>query len=310
MIRYSVNIHRGCFGGCSFCAISAHQGKFVSSRSKESILNEVRQITEMHDFKGYISDLGGPSANMYGMKGFRMELCEKCKRPSCIYPKVCSNLNADHTPLLDLYKEVNQIIGIKKIHIGSGIRHDLLFYPYENRTFRQSAETYATELITHHVSGRLKVAPEHTSDQVLNLMRKPAFHYFHQLKRMVDTINRQKGLKQQLIPYFISSHPGCTETDMAELAITCKSLRFSPEQIQDFTPTPMTLSTEMYYTGYHPETMLPLFTARNKEAKLQQRRYFFWYKEENKSLIVASLSRLKRKDLINKLYSPPPSLNS
>lgn len=302
MIKFSVNIHRGCFGGCAFCTISAHQGKFISSRSKESILKEVKAITEMPDFKGYLSDLGGPSANMYRMKGKDQHICAKCKKPSCISPVVCKNLNADHTPLLDIYKSVDKMPEIKKSFIGSGVRYDLLLHRYEEESLNKAAQTYTEELIAHHVSGRLKVAPEHTQDEVLKQMRKPSFSQFEQFKRIFDRVNRKYGLNQQIIPYFISSHPGCTETDMAELAVITKSLHFQLEQVQDFTPTPMTLATEMYYTGYHPYTLEKVYTAHTKEQKLAQRQFFFWYKPESRRQITQALQHLGRKDLVEKLF--------
>ncbi|GHU79337.1 UPF0313 protein [Bacteroidia bacterium] len=301
MIRHSVNIHRGCFGGCAFCTISAHQGKFIASRSKASILKEVKTITKMPDFKGYISDLGGPSANMYGMKGKNLSICEHCKKPSCIFPKVCLNLNADHRPLLEIYKAVAQIPEIKKSFIGSGVRYDLLVYPYEDGELSKSARDYTQELIRNHVSGRLKVAPEHTSHKTLECIRKPDFPAFYQFKKIFEKINQAENLNQQLIPYFISSHPACTEIDMAELAVITKDLNFQLEQIQDFTPTPMTLSTEIYYTGFHPYTLQPVYTAKTQDEKLKQRQYFFWYKKEYKPAIIQSLNRLKRPDLIKKL---------
>ena len=302
MIKFSVNIHRGCFGGCSFCTISAHQGKFICSRSKESILKEVKKITEMPDFKGYLSDLGGPSANMYAMKGKNPDICARCKKPSCIWPDICKNLNADHMPLLDLYKEVDRIPGIKKSFIGSGVRYDLLLHRYEEEKLNRAAGQYTEELIARHVSGRLKVAPEHTQDRVLRLMRKPSFKLFEQFKRLFERINRQHALNQQLIPYFISSHPGCQITDMAELAVITKNLHFQLEQVQDFTPTPMTLSTEMYYTGIHPYTLEKVETAHTKEQKLDQRQFFFWYKPECRRQITHVLQRLGRKDLADKLF--------
>lgn len=302
MIKFSVNIHRGCFGGCAFCTISAHQGKFIASRSKESILKEVKAITEMPDFKGYLSDLGGPSANMYRMKGKDERICAKCKKPSCISPAVCPNLNADHTPLLDIYKAVDRLPGIKKSFIGSGVRYDLLLHRYADESLNKAAQTYTEELIARHVSGRLKVAPEHTQDEVLKQMRKPSFSQFGQFKKIFDKVNRQYGLNQQLIPYFISSHPGCTEADMAELAVITKSLHFQLEQVQDFTPTPMTLATEMYYTGYHPYTLEKVYTARSKEQKLAQRQFFFWYKPESRRQITQVLQKMGRKDLIEKLF--------
>lgn len=302
MIKFSVNIHRGCFGGCAFCTISAHQGKFIASRSKESILKEVKDVIQMPDFKGYLSDLGGPSANMYRMRGKDQQICAKCKKPSCISPVVCKNLNADHTPLLEIYKEVDSLPEIKRSFIGSGVRYDLLLHRYDDEQLNQSAQTYTEELIARHVSGRLKVAPEHTEDRVLKMMRKPSFELFGQFKKIFDRINQKQGLNQQLIPYFISSHPGCTEVDMASLAVQTKQLHFQLEQIQDFTPTPMTLATEMYYTGFHPYTLEKVYTARSKEQKLAQRLFFFWYKPEFRKQITLALQKLGRKDLISKLF--------
>jgi len=282
MIRHSITIHRGCFGGCAFCTISAHQGKFIVSRSKESILKEVKAVTDMPDFKGIISDLGGPSANMYRMNGINMKICEACKKPSCIFPVICRNLQADHRPLLDLYAAVDKMPGIRKSFIGSGVRYDLLVHPYENGEWSKSARDYTRELIRNHVSGRLKVAPEHTANPTLDCIRKPDFAVFLQFKKLFDKLNRDEQLNQQLIPYFISSHPACTEKDMAELASIVKKLKYYPEQIQDFTPTPMTLATEIYYTGLHPYTLKPVYTAKTKEEKLKQRDYFFWYKKDKR----------------------------
>lgn len=302
MIRHSVNMHRGCFGGCAFCTISAHQGKFIASRSRESILKEVRQITAMDDFKGYISDLGGPSANMYGMCGKNTEICKKCMKPSCLHPVPCPNLNTDHGPLLDIYHSVDSLPGIKKSFIGSGVRYDLSMHPTGNSEIDRTNRRYNRELIEKHVSGRLKVAPEHTSDKVLTVMRKPSFNLFYDFKKLFDEVNRECGLKQQLIPYFISSHPGCHEEDMAELAVTTRNLNFHLEQVQDFTPTPMTVATEIYYTGYHPYTGERIFTAISPEEKNAQRKYFFWYDPQNRRDIIASLKRMNRADLISQLY--------
>lgn len=302
MIRHSVNMHRGCFGGCAFCTISAHQGKFIASRSRESILKEVRQITVMDDFKGYISDLGGPSANMYGMCGKNTEICKKCMKPSCLHPVPCPNLNTDHGPLLDIYHSVDSLPGIKKSFIGSGVRYDLSMHPTGNSEIDRTNRRYNRELIEKHVSGRLKVAPEHTSDKVLTVMRKPSFNLFYDFKKLFDEVNRECGLKQQLIPYFISSHPGCHEEDMAELAVTTRNLNFHLEQVQDFTPTPMTVATEIYYTGYHPYTGERIFTAISPEEKNAQRKYFFWYDPQNRRDIIASLKRMNRADLISQLY--------
>lgn len=303
MIKFSVNIHRGCFGGCAFCTISAHQGKFIVCRSKESILREVKKIAELPDFKGYLSDLGGPSANMYGMHGKNMKACERCKRPSCIAPKICPNLNTDHSALLDVYRSVDALPGIKKSFIGSGVRYDLLLYKSGDERVDAAAREYTRELITKHVSGRLKVAPEHTSDRVLQLMRKPSFRLFYEFKGIFDKINREEGLRQQIIPYFISSHPGCRAEDMAELAVLTKELDFRLEQVQDFTPTPMTVSTEMWYTGLNPYTLEPVFCAKSQNDKRAQRQFFFWYKREERGNIERELRRMGRSDLIRKLYN-------
>jgi uncharacterized radical SAM protein YgiQ len=302
MIKHSINIHRGCFGGCAFCTISAHQGKFIVCRSKESILAEAQKVVAMPDFKGYISDLGGPSANMYGMHGQNQKACEKCKRPSCIHPQICPNLLTDHSKLLDIYHAVDAIPEVKRSFIGSGVRYDLLLHKSKDDASNKAAMQYTRELIAKHVSGRLKVAPEHTSDKVLQLMRKPSFQQFGEFKKIFDRINQEEGLHQQLIPYFISSHPGCREEDMAELAAITKNLDFHLEQVQDFTPTPMTVSTETWYTGYDPYTLEPVFSAKMPREKLAQRMFFFWYKPEERGNIIKELHRINRPDLIQLLY--------
>ena len=268
MIRFSVCMHRGCFGGCSFCTISAHQGKQITSRSEKSILRQINLLKDLPEWKGYLSDLGGPSANMYGMHGKDMSLCEKCARPSCLYPTICKNLNQDFAPLLHIYNKVDTLPYIKKSFVGSGIRYDLM------------NEIYGRELITKHVSGRLKVAPEHTSDSVLKIMRKPSWEQYERFHRFFEQVNTEAGLRQQLIPYFISSHPGCTNKDMQQLAKRCRELHYRPEQVQDFTPTPMTLATTMFYTGINPYTMQPVYVARTKEEKQKQNSYFFWWKPQ------------------------------
>lgn len=306
MIRHSVCLHRGCFGGCAFCTISAHQGKFISSRSQASILREVKAVSQMPDFKGYISDLGGPSANMYGMHGEREELCHRCRRASCLFPAVCPNLVTDHRPLTELYRKADSLPGIKKTFVGSGVRYDLILHRHKDPAIADSGREYAEELVARHVSGRLKVAPEHTSDEVLRYMRKPSFELFYSFNTLFGKINRREELPQQLIPYFISSHPGCTEEAMAELAVATKHLHFHLEQVQDFTPTPMTLATEMYYTGIDPYSGERVYTARTAEQKLNQRKYFFWYKHEYEDDIRRSLIRLHRKDLIKALYGDKP----
>ena len=266
MIRFSVCMHRGCFGACSFCTISAHQGKQIASRSQANILRQIDKLKDLPEWKGYLSDLGGPSANMYGMHGKDMTLCEKCARPSCLHPTICKNLNQDFAPLLHIYKQVDKLPYVKKAFVGSGIRYDLM------------SEEYGKELIEKHVSGRLKVAPEHTSSEVLKLMRKPAWEEYEKFHRFFERINQQAGLRQQLIPYFISSHPGCRNQDMQDLAEKCKRLNYRPEQVQDFTPTPMTLATTMFYTGLNPYTMQPVYVARTKEEKDKQKGYFFFWR--------------------------------
>ncbi|MBO7285282.1 MAG: YgiQ family radical SAM protein [Alistipes sp.] len=265
MIKHSINIHRGCFGGCSFCTISAHQGKFISSRSERSIIAEVERVTKMPDFKGYLSDIGAPSANMYRMSGKNEELCKRCKRPSCLHPKLCPNMNNDHQPLLELYAKIRAVKGIKRAFVGSGIRYDL---------FDES--NYFENVVKHHTSGRLKVAPEHTEDHVLNLMRKPSFTLFEKMNSRFKQVCRREGLNYQLIPYFISSHPGCQERDMASLADkVLGNLHFSLEQVQDLTPTPMTLSSTMFYMGENPYTGEKIYVARSQDDKRKQKSYFF-----------------------------------
>ncbi len=308
MIRHSVNSHRGCFGGCSFCTISAHQGKFVSSRSKNSILNEIEKVTEMPDFKGYISDIGGPSANMWKMKGKIENVCRSCKRASCLFPKICPNLETDHSHMIELYQEIRKNPKIKRAFVGSGIRYDYLNHQEMERS---NFQEYIDQIISHHVSGRLKVAPEHTSPRVLRLMRKPDFDLFKELKKVFDHVNQKSGLKQQLIPYFISSHPECYEEDMADLAIQTKNMDFKLEQVQDFTPTPMTLATVIYYTGIDPYSGKNMFTAKTNKEKQNQKQFFFWYKPNENKQIKQRLVQINRPDLINKLFgssNPEPSL--
>jgi len=303
MIKHSVNIHRGCFGGCSFCTISAHQGKFIISRSEKSILKEVDKITTMSDFKGYISDLGGPSANMYKMKGFDQDICNHCIRPSCIYPDICKNLNINHKPLTELYKKAESHPKVKKIFVNSGIRYDLFIDKTKKEAAQNGFEEYAEQLITRHVSGRLKVAPEHTSLQVLKLMRKPTFDYFMKLKKKFDQLNKKYQLNQQIVPYFISSHPGCTIENMAELAVKTKELGLRLQQVQDFTPSPLTLATVIYYTGINPYTLKKIYRAKSIKDKKLQQKFFFWYKPENVNLIKSVLKRINKPNFINRLYS-------
>jgi uncharacterized radical SAM protein YgiQ len=301
MIKFSINMHRGCFGGCSFCTISAHQGKFIASRSEASIMREVEQVVNDPDFKGYISDLGGPSANMYRMKGIDEGICEKCVSPSCIHPVICSNLDTSHKPLTKLYQKVDQHPKVKKAFVGSGIRYDLLVKDYNKNLNEKEAEEYLEQVVTRHISGRLKVAPEHTADDTLKIMRKPSFKYFHKFKEGYDRIQKKHGLNQPLIPYFISSHPGCKEEDMANLAAETKEMGFQLEQVQDFTPTPMTVATVIYYSGVHPYTLKPTFAPKTKEEKKDQHRFFFWYKPENKQWVKDKLLGAGKPELLARL---------
>lgn len=303
MIRHSVTLHRGCFGGCAFCTISAHQGKFISSRSEKSILQELEKITRMPDFKGTVSDLGGPSANMYTMKGKDNSLCARCKRASCAFPSVCKNLDTDHSPLLNIYALARKHPQIKHVFIGSGIRYDLCLHDTRNPVINRKNTEYLQNVIRFHVSGHFKVAPEHVSEQVLTLMRKPPFSLFYTLKEQFDTINQKYGQKQQIVPYFISSHPGCKLEDMAELAATTRHLNFKLEQVQDFTPTPMTLATTMYYTGYHPYSLQKIYTPKTESEKKQQNMFFFWYKPDVREKIIRILKKMKRFDLIRKIFN-------
>ncbi|HVU24597.1 MAG TPA: YgiQ family radical SAM protein [Opitutus sp.] len=319
MIKHSINMHRGCFGGCSFCTISAHQGKFVASRSKASILREVESVKQMPDFRGTISDLGGPSANMYQMKGKEQWMCDECVRPSCIWPRVCPNLDTDHTPLLEIYEAVRETPGVKHAFVTSGLRYDLFLHDNGvTPEVKASHEKYIEELAAHHVSGRLKVAPEHTSDHVLRVMRKPTFNLFYKFKEKFDRAAKNAGKeKTQIIPYFISSHPGSRPEDMAELALKTKDLGFRLEQVQDFTPTPMTVATEIYATGVHPYDGERLACAHTPEEKQEQRSFFFWYKPEMKAALRKSMQRLGLGEIARKLLdekkrtvdvTPPPHI--
>ncbi len=309
MIKHSINMHRGCFGGCSFCTISAHQGKFVASRSKESILREVESIKQMPDFRGTISDLGGPSANMYKMKGKEQWICDECVRPSCIWPDVCRNLDTDHTALLDIYESVRNTEGVKHAYVASGIRYDLFLHDKGTTPEVQAShEKYIEELAAHHVPGRIKVAPEHTSDHVLRVMRKPSFDLFYKFKEKFERAAAKAGKPDMPVtPYFISSHPGSRPEDMAELALKTKDLGFRLEQVQDFTPTPMTVATEIYATGVHPYDGKPVACAHTPQEKQEQRSFFFWYKPEMKAALRASMQRIGLHDLVHRLLEEKKS---
>lgn len=307
MIKFSINMHRGCFGGCSFCTISAHQGKFIASRSQKSILDEVEQVVNMPDFKGYISDLGGPSANMYKMKGKDMSICDRCVAPSCIHPVVCDNLDTNHDQMTMLYEKVDAHPKVKKAFVGSGIRYDLLTPSYNKKGDKESMNRYMEQVLRKHVSGRLKVAPEHTADETLRIMRKPSFKHFKEFKKDFDRIDRKFGLNQKLIPYFISSHPGCKQEDMANLACETKEMGFQLEQVNDFTPTPMTVATVIFYSGYHPYTLEPYYTPKSAEEKKEQNRFFFWYKKENQDWIRKVLGGTQNKELLHRLLGKQPA---
>ncbi len=305
MIKFSVNMHRGCFGGCSFCTISAHQGKFIASRSEKSIMKEVDELVKHPEYKGYISDLGGPSANMYKMKGKDESICARCQAPSCIHPVICSNLDTSHNPLTNIYKKVDEHPEVKKAFVGSGVRYDLLVDNFNKNNDDGNHDEYMEQLVTRHVSGRLKVAPEHTADATLKVMRKPSFKYFRRFKEKYDEIQEKHGLKQPLIPYFISSHPGCEEADMANLAAETKDMGFRLEQVQDFTPTPMTVATVIYYAGVHPYTMQPINTVKTRDEKQNQNKYFFWWKNEMRGWIKNRLNKLGKPELAKKLLESP-----
>ncbi|MCR5133390.1 MAG: YgiQ family radical SAM protein [Bacteroidales bacterium] len=273
MIKDSIITHRGCFGGCNFCTIAAHQGKFIQSRSKESIVAEVRKLVKMPSFHGNISDLGAPTANMYGMHGKNLELCDKCRRKSCLFPKACPNLDRSHKQVLELYKAVDSVPGVRHSYIGSGIRYDLFLT--EDGFVDDTSRPYLKTLILDHTSGRLKVAPEHTEDKVLHYLGKPSFKLFERLRVEFDRICAREGLRTGIVPYFISSHPGCTMKDMENLSRHPALRGIYMDQVQDFTPTPMTTSSVMFYTGIDPRDMKPVFVERDPERKRRQKSFFF-----------------------------------
>lgn len=273
MIKDSIITHRGCFGGCNFCTIAAHQGKFIQSRSEESILKEVRELAAMPEFRGNISDLGAPTANMYGMHGKDPSRCAVCRRKSCLFPSPCSNMDRNHERVLALYRRVDAVKGIRHSYIGSGVRYDLFLD--EKGFVDGSGKKYLRELMLRHTSGRLKVAPEHTEDKVLYYMAKPSFRLFERLRAEFDKINREEGTHTELVPYFISSHPGCTLQDMRKLASNRSLNGIWMEQVQDFMPTPMTTSSIMFCTGLDPRTMKEVFVEHNPERKKEQKSLFF-----------------------------------
>ncbi len=273
MIKFSVNTHRGCFGGCNFCTIAAHQGKFIQSRSEESIIKEIAELNNLPGFAGNISDVGAPTANMYGMRGKNPELCSKCRRKSCLFPSPCKNMDRSHERLLKLYERIAKVKGIRHAYIGSGIRYDLFLD--EKGFVDETSYPYLKELILEHTSGRLKVAPEHTEDSVLKLMAKPSFKLFERLRMEFDNIVYSSGRKCELVPYFISGHPGCGMREMQRLARTPALKGLYMDQVQDFTPTPMTTSSVMFYTGLDPKNLEKVFVERDLERKKEQKSFFF-----------------------------------
>jgi uncharacterized radical SAM protein YgiQ len=273
MIKFSVNTHRGCFGGCNFCTIAAHQGKFIQSRSEESILKEIEALNSLPGFAGNISDVGAPTANMYGMRGRNPDLCGQCRRKSCLFPSPCKNMDRSHERLLKLYEKIAAVPGIRHAYIGSGIRYDLFLD--EKGYVDESSYPYFKELVLNHTSGRLKVAPEHTEDSVLKLMAKPSFKLFSRLRREFDRIVRSGGRKCELVPYFISGHPGCGMKEMEKLARNPDLSGLYMDQVQDFTPTPMTTSSVMYYTGLDTKNLQKIFVERDIERKRAQKSFFF-----------------------------------
>lgn len=273
MIKDSIITHRGCFGGCNFCTIAAHQGKFIQSRSEQSILEEVKRLASMPHFHGNISDLGAPTANMYGMHGKDLSRCAQCRRKSCLFPAPCVNLDRNHERVIALYRKVDAVKGIRHSYIGSGVRYDLFLD--ENGFVDPSGKEYLRELMLHHVSGRLKVAPEHTEDKVLDYMAKPSFRLFKRLRTEFDKINRENGTHTELVPYFISSHPGCRLQDMLALRANPSLRGIWMDQVQDFTPTPMTTSSVMFWSGIDPRTMKPVYVEKDPERKKAQKAIFF-----------------------------------
>ncbi|MEI7482267.1 MAG: DUF3362 domain-containing protein, partial [Elusimicrobiota bacterium] len=290
-VKDSIVIHRGCFGGCAFCSLGLHQGKFIQSRSCASIVKEAAKLVSEKDSTRFISDLGAPSANMYSMGGLDKNICEKCKRPSCLHPSICSNLNTDHKPLLDLLREVRRIKGLKKAFVASGIRMDLAL---------QCGE-YINEIAVFHTSGQLKVAPEHSRPEVLSKMRKPASGVFLKFAEQFLAASSKAGKEQYLVPYFISAHPGATLEDAAELAVFLKAHRYRPLQINDFLPAPMDIASSMYYTGLDPFTMEPVYSAKKETERRLHRALLQYFKPENRPLIMKALKQINRTDLIRKI---------
>ena len=291
-VKFSITHNRGCFGGCNFCSIALHQGRYITSRSKDSLLKEAELLTKLPDFKGYIHDVGGPTAN------FRQPSCEKqknlglCKGKKCLAPKVCPNLVADHSEYVDILRDMRKIKGVKKVFIRSGIRYDYML--------RDSDETFFKELIKYHVSGQLKVAPEHCSAMVLEKMGKPYIDAYVNFSKRYFELSKSVGKEQYLVPYLMSSHPGSRLEDAVELACFLKKRNIRPEQVQDFYPTPGTVSTCMFYTGLDPYTMKEVYVAKTPEDKAMQRALLQYYNPSNKQVILKALRKVGRYDLIGK----------
>lgn len=301
MIKDSITIMRGCFGGCTFCSITAHQGRIIQSRSKESILSEIETMGADPSFKGTISDIGGPTANMYQMKCSKPEVEAVCRRQSCVHPTICKLLGTDHAPLVDLLREARQTDGIKKVLVASGIRMDLA---------RLSPE-YMKDLVQHHVGGHLKVAPEHVDPYVLDKMRKPSTDDFEKFAQVFDSESKKAGKKQYIIPYYIASHPGSDLDAMIALAVFLKQSGYRPDQVQDFIPAPFDVATAMYYTGIDPFTRKPVYVAQHLRDRKLQRALLQYFKPENYFEVRQALEKAGRQDLIGEgcdslIPSQPP----
>ena len=291
MIKDSIVLHRGCFGGCSFCSLTLHQGRFIQSRSPASVEQEAQRLLKTPRHPGNISDLGAPSANMYEMRGRDMKVCHACRKLSCVHPVICPNLNTDHKPLLALMRRIRAVKGLKKAFVASGIRMDLALKCGE----------YISEIARFHTGGLLKVAPEHISPKVLSVMKKPSVEVFKEFADRFLAESKKAGKEQYLVLYFISAHPGSTLADMADLAVFLKERNIRPQQINDFLPAPMEYATSIYFTGLDPFTLEPVYVPKKETERRMQRALLQYYKPENRPLITQALRAINRPDLIKKL---------
>ncbi|MEN6461391.1 MAG: YgiQ family radical SAM protein [Syntrophomonas sp.] len=290
-VQFSIVTHRGCFGGCAFCSIGMHQGKFIQNRSPQSIVEEARALSEHPDFRGTIPDVGAPSANMYGLKGIDEDKCQKCRRSSCIFPGICKNLKTDQSPSVKLWQRLREIKRIKHLFVSSGVRYDLIL--------RDTSGKYLRDLCRYHISGQLKIAPEHVSDRVTRIMHKPGKTEYKKFINAFNKTNKELGKEQYIIPYFISAHPGCDLQDTVELAEFVRDqLQYYPEQVQNFTPTPMTISTCMYHTGLNPENGKAVYVPRQEKERKWQRALLQYRNRANQNLAREALHACSREDLI------------